>query len=71
MQLSIEEDVVLEVLDCCWGIWPAEVQTDVPLLFDVFVFGVILWFAETLHKCFEPTPMPVSPGNHLITDLFG
>lgn len=46
-------------------------QTDVTLLLDVFVFGVVFGFAEALHEGLEATPVPVGPADHLITNLLG
>ncbi len=71
IDLSVEEEIVLEILDLGWSERPCEVQSQVSLLLYVLVFRVVLWLTEALHESFESCPLPVSSGDELITDFTG
>jgi hypothetical protein len=71
VDLTIEENVVLEVLNSSLSVRPTEMQADITLFLDVFVLRVVLRFTETLHDSFEATPVPVCSGNNLLSNTLG
>ena len=71
IDLSVEEEIVLEILNLGWSKRPCEVQSQVSLLLYVLVFGVVLGLTEALHESFESSPLPVSSGDELITNFTG
>jgi hypothetical protein len=44
-------------------------QTNIPLLLNIFVFRIVLRFTETLHESPKSSPMPVSFRPHLSSHI--
>lgn len=57
--LSIVEQVILEVLDGRGRKWSSKVQSNISFFFDILMLVVVFWFAEALHEGSKSFPSPV------------